>query len=301
MNSLVRKQNLNHYASKFIGSFQRLVRVVFSNKKSTVGMTILLFFALVAIFGRQIVDFDPTTNENLKFLAPSPTHWLGTDNLGRDVFKQLIYGAHDVLAIAFLTSVFAVFIGVTLGMISGLVGGTVDRIIQVITNLFLSIPSFPILLILASFITIEDSFTFALILSLWNWAGLCRAIRSQVMSLKERDFIQICFVMNLSKRHILFSELAPNIASYVLINFILIMRNAITGSVGIMMLGLAAFQPSNWGAMLMRARDTGALLIPEAIYFVLAPITAIMLFQMGAILFASGLDEALNPRLRRDS
>ena len=297
MNNLTWKDNLKYYTKKIIDAFCSLIKILFNNRKSTAGTIIILFFVLVAIFGRVIFDYNPITNEQQKFLPPSSSHILGTDNLGRDTFFQLIYGARDVLTIAFLTSVFSVLFGTIMGMLSGFIGGIV---IQIITNLFLSIPSFPIILILATFITIENSVTFALILSLWNWAGLCRAVRSQIMSLKERDFIQICVVMNLSKSHILFSELIPNIASYVLINFILIMRNAITGSVGIMMLGLAAFQPSNWGAMLLRARDIGALLIPEAIYFVLAPIVAIMIFQMGAILFASGLDEALNPRLRRN-
>lgn len=291
---------LRYNARRLAGVGRGTIQTLFSNKKATAGTLIMLFFVTMAIFGRILFNYDPITDEQNKFLAPSFEHWLGTDNLGRDTFTQLMYGARDVLTIALLTSVFSVFLGTTLGMLSGFIGGNVDRVIQIITNLFLSIPSFPIILILAAFITIEDALSFALILSIWNWAGLCRAVRSQIMSLKERDFIQICIVMNLSKAHILFSELIPNIASYVLINFILIMRNAITGSVGIMMLGLAAFQPSNWGAMLLRARDVGALLIPEAIYFVMSPIIAIMLFQMGAILLANGLDEALNPRLRRN-
>jgi peptide/nickel transport system permease protein len=298
MNIKTFKVGLNRVLHRICEKIKSIVRTLFSNKKVSIGTIIMLFFILMAIFGRMIFDYNPITDEQNKFLPPSWEHWLGTDNLGRDTFTQLMYGARDVLSIALLTSIFSVFIGTTLGMISGFVGGVTDKFIQIITNLFLSIPSFPIILILAAFITIEDALSFALILSLWNWAGLCRAVRSQIMSLKERDFIQICVVMNLSKKHILFSELIPNIASYVLINFILIMRNAITGSVGIMMLGLAAFQPSNWGAILLRARDIGGLLIPEAIYFVMSPIIAIMLFQMGAILLANGLDEALNPRLR---
>lgn len=258
----------------------------------------MLFFILLAVFGPMLFPYDPVTDESSKYLAPSAGHWLGTDNLGRDVFRQLVHGSRDVLTIALLTSVITIILGTVLGMVSGLAGGITDRVISVITNLFLSIPSFPVLLIFASFFTIEDPVSFALVLSLWGWAGLSRAIRAQIHSLKERDFIQICRVMNLSRAHIIFSELMPNIASYILINFIMIMRNAITGSVGIMMLGLAAFQPSNWGAMLLRAKDSGALLIPEASYFLFAPIVAIMLFQMGSILLAHGLDEALNPRLQ---
>ena len=279
---------------------KKTYKTLTANPKVMTGSLIMLFFILLALFGPIIFPYDPMTDEVNKFLPPSFEHWLGTDNLGRDTFTQLVHGSRDVLTIALLTSVFTIMIGTVLGMVSGLIGGITDRIIQVITNLFLTVPSFPILLILASFLTIEDPISFALVLSIWNWAGLCRAIRAQIISLKERDFIQICHVMNLSKTHIIFAELLPNIASYILVNFIMIMRSAITGSVGIMMLGLAAFQPSNWGAMLLRAKDIGAILIPEATTFLLSPIVAIAIFQMGSIMMASGLDEALNPRLRKN-
>lgn len=186
-----------------------------------------------------------------------------------------------------------------LGIISGYFGGIVDKIIQMITNLFLTIPGFPIMLLLAQLLTIEDPFSFALVLSVWNWAGLCRAIRAQILSLKERDFIVICRVMNMSNTHIMLKELMPNISSYIFINFIATMKSAITGSMGIMMLGLAAFEPSNWGAMLHRARMQG-LMDPKVVRFMLVPLVAIVLFQIGALLFANGMDEVLNPRLRVD-
>lgn len=278
----------------------RFMKIVLGNRKALVGFIILMFFLFIAFFGRTLFPYDESTVFDQKYLPPSAEHWLGTDNLGRDLFTQLVHGARDVLGIAFLTGVFTITIGTLLGMVSGLAGGAVDKIIQIITNLFLTVPSFPILLVLASMFTIQNMLTFALVLSIWNCAGLCRAVRSQIISLKERDFIQICSVMGMSRAHIIFKELMPNISSFILINFILIMRNAITGSIGIMLLGLAAFEPSNWGAILLRAKDSGAMLIPEAALFLMAPIACIMLFQMGAVLFSNGLDEALNPRLRKN-
>jgi len=280
--------------------FITLFKTLTYNNKTRMGFAILAFFALIAIFGPLIFPYNALTNEVNKFAPPSFEHILGTDNLGRDLFRQMINGSRDVLIIALFTSLFTIIISITVGISSGFIGGAYDRVIQTITNLFLTIPSFPIMIIMASFFTIEDPITFAIVLSIWNWAGLSRAIRSQVISLKERDFIQICTVMGMSKSHIIFKELMPNISSYIFINFILIMRNAITASVGIMMLGLAAFEPSNWGAILLRAKDIGALLIPEATIFWLTPIITIGIFQTGSILLASGLDEALNPRLRKN-
>ncbi len=274
------------------------VKTLFVNGKSTAGVCILLFFIFVAIFGPTMFPYDSTTDALHKFAAPSAEHWLGTDELGRDLFCQMINGTRDVLVIALFTSLFAVTFGVTLGMISGLVGGVADKVIQVITNLFLSIPSFPMMLMMSAFLQIEDSISFALVLALFNWAGLCRAVRAQVISIKERDFILICKVMNLSKAHIVFRELVPNVASYILVNFILVMRNATIGSVGIMMLGLASFDPSNWGAILNRAKTV--ILNPKASLLWIAPTVALMTFQTGALLLANGLDETLNPRLKKN-
>ena len=183
---------------------------------------------------------------------------------------------------------------------TALIGGAVDKILQMITNMFMTIPNFPILMLLASLITIRDNLTFAVILSLWSWPGLARAIRAQIISLKERDFIQICHVMKMKKSHIILNELIPNVTSYILVNMIQIMRSAIVGSVGIMFLGVAEMEPSNWGAMLYDIMNSGALLIDSAIVYWLSPIFAIALFQMGLVNLANGLDETLNPRLRKN-
>ena len=234
------------------------------------------------------------------FEGPSGAHLLGTDSLGRDVLSMLIVGPGDVLAIAFLTAVITVAFGTVVGIVSGLVGGITDKIIQTVTNLFLTIPSFPVLMLLSALVTVEDNVTFALILSIWNWPGLCRAVRAQVISLKERDFIQICKVMKMPRRHIVFFELMPNISSYIFINFVMIMKNAIIASVGIMMLGVAAYEPTNWGAMLYDIMNNAAMHIDSAIVYVISPILFIIVLELGIILLAHGLDERLNPRLRRN-
>ena len=282
---------------KVIKLLKKVKLLLFSNYKSTIGFCTMLFFIVLAIFGPLLFSYDGLTRGDLQYLPCSSSHWLGTDYLGRDVLQMLINGTGEVLTIAFLTGLITVFIGTVLGIVSAYVGGWVDRIIQLITNLFLTIPSFPILMVLATIITINSNIMFALILSLWSWAGLCRAVRAQIISLKERDFIQICKVMNMSKMHIIFKELIPNIASYILINFIMIMRGAITGSVGMMMLGVAAYEPSNWGAIIYDIMNQGAFYISSARAYLIAPIACIVVFQFGIIMLANGLDERLNPRL----
>ena len=231
----------------FIG-VGRTCKKVFSNPKTIAGFVLLMLFVFIAIFGELIFPYNADTDLGNQYLDPSWEHPFGTDWLGRDVFRQVIAGTSSVLEIAFFSAIFTVVIGTVLGIVSGFVGGWVDKIIMGITNIFLSIPSFPVYLLLAAIITIDTPITLALMISIWSWAGLCRAIRVQIMSLKERDFIQICTVMRMSKAHIIFKELMPNVFSYIVINFVMAMRNAIMASVGIMLVGLAAYDPTNWGA-----------------------------------------------------
>lgn len=288
---------MNHVLKNYFDDVKSFMKKLFENKKAVIGFTIIMVFVFTALFGNLIFPYDATTSFADRFKGISFEHPLGTDDLGRDIFRQLIHGSRNVFAIAFFTGLFTVFFGTVLGMISGFMGGTVDKVIQWLTNIVLTIPSFPVMLILASLITITDPITFSLCLSIWSWAGLCRSIRAQVITLKERDFIQICKVMNMSKTHIIFKELFPNIASYVLINFIIAARSAIMGSVGIMMLGLAAYEPTNWGSMIEHARSLG-LINPKVTQILLPPLFAIILFQFGAIFLADGLDEIFNPRLK---
>jgi len=293
-------KRLQVLAQKVSGGVVSTVKVLFSNGKAASGTIILLFFFLVAVFGPMIVPYNPVGNPLYKFAAPGDGYLLGCDSQGRDVLAMLIDGTKNIFAISILTGAFTVVLGVMIGMVSALIGGAVDKILQMITNMFMTIPNFPILMLLASLITIRDNLTFAVILSAWSWPGLARAIRAQIISLKERDFIQICHVMKMKKSHIILNELIPNVTSYILVNMIQIMRSAIVGSVGIMFLGVAEMEPSNWGAMLHDIMNSGALLIDSAMVYWLSPIFAIAMFQMGLVNLANGLDETLNPRLRKN-
>jgi len=171
--------------------------------------------------------------------------------------------------------------------------------LMLLTNAILTVPYFPVMLIFATVLKVHDPISLSVILSLWAWGGLARAIRSQILSLKEREFIEAARLLDLSLFHIVRYELLPNVMPYIAINFLTIMRNAITASVGLMLLGLIPFSASNWGMMLnLATKQSAAIYIPQGIYYVIAPMAAITLFQLGAVFFAHGLDEVLNPRLR---
>lgn len=274
-----------------------MLKKIGSNLQLAVGLTIMILFVMIAVIGPIVFPYDATPIVTSKYLPPSLSYPFGTDWLGRDVFRQMIAGTGAVLQIALYCAIISVFLGTVLGILSGYLGGAVDKVIMSATNIFLSIPSFPVYLVLASLVTIDTPLAIAAILSAWGWPGLCRSIRVQVMSLKQRDFIQICKVMHMGVGHIIFKEIMPNILSYIIINFVIAMRRAITSSVGLMVVGMAAYDPTNWGAIISASRSKG-LINPNNIRILMYPLSSIVIFQAAALMVVNGLDELLNPRLK---
>jgi peptide/nickel transport system permease protein len=227
--------------------------IIWHNKRAFVGLLILIFFFLMATVGPEVVPLDMKSRYAERFQPPSREHWLGTDYAGRDVWALIVHGSREVLFVAFLAAVFTIGIGITVGMFAGLRGGLTDTLLMILTNAILTVPSFPVMLIIGSVLDIRNVVTFGALLSIWAWGGLARATRSQVLSLKEREFIEAARVLGLSTPHIVFQELLPNIMPYVTINFLTTMRGAITASVGLMLLGLVPFSSKNWGMMMNMA------------------------------------------------
>jgi len=272
--------------------------VIWRNPMSRMGFLILLVFLLMAVFGPMLIP-DLKSDYANRLQPPSARHWLGTDLAGKDTLLQLILGSRDVLLVAAYAGLFAVLIAAAIGIVAGLQGGIVDRVLMLFTDVVLTMPSFPVTMILSMVIRITDPLVFGLVLGLWSWAGLAKAIRSQGLTLKHREFIEASRIMGISKLNIILYDVLPNLVSYIAVNFISIMKGAITSSVGLMILGLVPFQGNHWGVMIQVAiSQTGALMGSGSMVYFLAPVLCLMLFQLGCYFFASGLDEALNPRLR---
>lgn len=279
--------------------FKDFCRTIYRNKKAFAGVIILFMFILMATIGPRLVELNMDVNFAGRYQMPSAEHLLGTDYAGRDTFAQVVHGSREVLTVGVFAACFTVVIGFIIGAVSGFLGGKVDTILMFITNIFLTIPSFPVMMVLATIVSIKNPIVFAFILSLWSWAGLARSIRSQILSLKHRDFIVACRIMGMSTRHIVFKEIFPNLVSYIAMNFIMTVQGAIVSSVGLMMLGFAPYSPTNWGMMLNLAiKNTAGVFNPKGYLYLACPIVCLALFQMGCIFFGNGIDEALNPRLR---
>ena len=269
------------------------------NKKALFGLILTLIFILMALIGPAIVPLDLTTRYAERFQLPSFSHILGTDFVGRDIFAQIVHGARDVIGVAFLASLFAVAIGVMIGSMAGIAGGWLDIILTRIIDILLVIPAFPIMMVFAASFQVRDPVSISLILAIWMWAPLARALRAQILSFRQREFIEAAQLLDLGLRHIIIKELTPNLMSYILVNFVRMARSALTASVGLMFLGIIPYSPTNWGVMMNLALfQTGSIYVPKGLFYVLSPMLCIILFQYGLLSVASALEEVFNPRLR---
>ncbi len=274
--------------------------IILRNRRAFFGFCVLVLYLLMATIGPLVVTLDMSQDFLARFQLPSLEHILGTDFAGRDILRQMIHGSTDVMIIAFATAFFGTILATIIGISAGLLGGKTDMVLMRVIDIFLTVPNFPIMIIFAAIFKISNPISFAFVLAIWSWPGLARAVRSQILSLKNKEYIEVANVMSMPLRHIMFKEAVPSLVPFLMINFIDLARNAITASVGIMLLGLVPLSVTNWGMMLnMAIFQTGAIYVPSALPYLLSPMGAIILFQYALICFASGIEEIFDPRLRR--
>ena len=273
-------------------------RLLTYNKVGFIGLLGVIFFILLSFVGPYIVPLDTQTKVDKIYMQPSSEFWLGTDSEGRDIFSQIVHGGKDVLVVAFLAGFISTTIAVVLGALSALAGGWVDNAIMALADIVLTIPQFPLLAVLAGLVKFNNVTLLALILGLLSWPALTRAIRAQVLSLREREFVEAARALDLGTRHIIIKEILPNMMSYIAINLIFAMTGAIYAQVGLVFLGLVPFSGSNWGVMLSLAWTRGAIFYKGSLWYIMSPVVAIALFQLSLVSMTRMLEEIFNPRLR---
>lgn len=260
------------------------------------GVVLFLLMAFVVPLFVPVLDAPDTS---AIYQAPSfPEHPLGTDNQGRDVFNQIVHGGRDMILVAVLAAVFSTIIAVTFGSLAATIGGRVDQLILAITDVALTIPTLIVLIVIAAIVRPSSFWMLAIILALLQWPFLLRAIRAQILSLKERDFVEAARSLDLGIFHIIFREMLPNMRSYIVIHLIIATTGAMYAQAAVVFLGLVPISGQNWGIMLYNSYVQGALFFRDSLWYILSPILAIALFQLSLVLLASALEDMFNPRLR---
>lgn len=275
----------------------RFLKLMSRNKIGFLGFLIFIGFVLLTTVGPLLVPEPKTADILAIYSPPSSEHWLGTDSQGKDIFAQIVHGGRDILEMALLTGLISTFVGITLGALSAIIGGWFDAFLTMLADIWLTIPRFPLLAVLATLVKLDNMLMLAFLLSFLSWAGLYLSIRAQVFSLKERDYVEAAVALDLGIWHIIFSEILPNMMSYIAISFTFGMTSAIYAQVGLVFLGLVPLT-RNWGVMINLAWTQGAIFFKDSVYFIMAPVMSIALFQLSIVWMSRSLEEIFNPRLR---
>lgn len=264
-------------------------------KSSAIGGIIIIIFIFVAIVGPFLCTQDPLKIDlRNNYQNPSKEHWLGTDNLGRDTFTRLVYGARITLFVSFISVLAGTIVGVFLGVISGYYGGRIDTIIMRITDILLA---FPGLLLAIAIVAILGSgiINTMIAIAFYSVPYITRIVRGTVISIRELEYIQACEVIGCSNFAIIFYHILPNSMSQIIVNTTLNLGTAILTSSSLSFLGLGV-QPPNpeWGAMLSKAREA----LQSTPLAALAPGIAITLVVISFSMLGDGLRDALDPKLK---
>jgi len=277
-----------------------LLSQLLQNKKAMVGVVILAFIILVAVFAPFLSEYSPTQRVGRPHQAPSAEHWLGTTRLGHDVFTRLIHGARVSLAVGFGAGLMIALIGTVLGILAGYKGGVIDEVINFFTNLVLVIPNLPLLLVIAAFVGQASPLIIAVILGLTSWAWGVRVTRSETLSIRQRDYVKSAEMLGEPSWRIMAFEIFPNLISIVGINFIGSVIFAVITEATLEFLGLGDPNTVSWGIMLYNAQNASALSV-GAWWDLLSPCFALTLLGLSLALINFAIDEVANPRLRTGS
>jgi peptide/nickel transport system permease protein len=283
--------------SSGLGFLRRgILGLILANRKATFGAAILLVFIAVGVFAPAIAPYDPQEFVARPHQAPSSEFWLGTTGSGEDVFSQTVWGTRTSLGTGLIVGVLVTVVGALIGMTAGYFRGRVDDVLSLITNVFLIIPSLPLLVVLAAFLP-AGFWTIVLVLTVTGWAWGARVLRAQTMSLREKDYVSSALVSGENSFRIIFSEILPNMMSIVVAGMFGAVTYAIGAQAGLEFLGLGNTSAISWGTNLYWAQNNAGLLTGAWWTFVPAgTCIALVAFSMSMINYA--IDEVTNPRLR---
>jgi len=269
-----------------------------ANRRAMLGLYVLIALALASLFAPQLTRHDRDLPDiRHAEQPPSREHWLGTDELGRDVYTRLLYGGRVSLTVGLVAVSIYMVIGVTLGAVAGYYGGAVDSVIMRITDVVMIIPFFPLALTMAAALR-PSVYNTMIVIGLLGWTGICRLVRGEFLTLRGREYVEAARAIGVPDGRIIFRHILPNALAPVVVAATLGMGSAILSEAGLSFLGFGVQQPTpSWGNMLSAALSLKVLLLQPWIW--LPPGLLIFVAILALNLVGEGLREALDPRLHR--
>ncbi len=304
-----------------------LFKLLMGNKKSFVGLLIILAFIFVAIFAPWLTKHAPdkgtgnpheypafvvkaaknnpdgwiakniATNQRTLRMSEKADHVFGTTRMGRDVWSQLAYGTRTSIFVGLGAGIMVCFLATTIGVTAGYFGGKVDDYLSAAMNIMLVVPQLPLLFIIAAFIGQAGPFTIAIVIAITSWAWGARVVRAQTLSLREKEFVLAAEVLGESTWRIIAIEILPNLMSIVGASFIGCVLLSIMTEASLSFLGLGDPNSISWGVMLYNVQTSSSMLI-GAWWEILPPCLALTFIAVGLSLLNFAVDEIANPQLR---
>ena len=275
---------------------------VWRHPKGRVGLIVVAILLFTAVFAPWIAPYDPydVTQRAEKGLSPSWRHLLGTTiTTGQDIFSMLLYGTRVSLLVGLISGLCIALLGSLMGLAAGYVGGITDSLIMRLVDILLVIPTLPLTIVLTNLFG-KSYLMIIFIFSLFGWPGLARVIRSQVLVLKNSNYVKAAELYGASRRHIMFRHILPGVSHLLIMSTCLTSAGIMVAEAGLSFLGLGDPTAISWGRMLAEAQSGGALLFGHW-WWILAPGIGIFLSVFSFMRIGLVLEELFNPRMRQSA
>jgi peptide/nickel transport system permease protein len=275
----------------------RMGRAVRSNRKATVGTALLTLFILIALFPGVIAHDSPSADAYSPHMGLSTAHLLGTTAYGQDMFAQLVWGTRNVMIIALVAGLATTGIAVLVGVAAAYLGGLWDGSLNVLTDVLLVIPAFPLLIVIAAYAHGGSTLVLILVITLISWSYTARQLRSQALSLRGRDYLEAARVRGERRLYIIVVEVIPTMTSLIVASFLTNALYAVLFASSLQFIGLGDPNTVSWGTMLYWAENNAALQTGQALWAI-APGACIAALGAAFALLNYAFDEIGNPALR---
>ncbi len=277
--------------------FKKFLKLFFSHRLGVIGFIGVTFVICVAVFAPLIVEEAAGYGDLADvLLPPSAEHPFGTDSMGLDIFSQVVWGTRTSLQVGFMVVFYATLLGVPIGLCSGYFRGMVDMVGMGITDLFLTMPALPLMIIMAAILG-PDIKNIALVIGLLGWPKLARVTRASTLEISSMQYIEAAKCLGIRGKSILAKHVLTNASAPIFVNMTIIMATSILSESGLSFLGLGDPNVWSWGKVIQRAHQSGAFI--SAWWCSLFPSFAIILFVISFNFLGMGIREALNPTLRK--
>ena len=279
--------------------FSAMLRSIWSDRLGRIGLILLVLTAVVAVLGPFIFPFNPAdvgADSSTILQPPSAEHWLGTDELGRDVFREFLAGARISLFVGIMATLISTIIGAGIGIVAGYFMGPLDTTLMSATDFFLVIPALPLMIAMGAIFG-QNLLIIILVIGLLSWPRTARIVRSQTLSLRQRQYVARAKSLGASDARIIRRNVAPHVMQLIVANTILVVAGCILAEATLSFIGLGDPDRISWGSMLHFAFVSGAVGLGAWWYF-MPPGLGILVVVLGFTLVGHSFERIANPRLK---